>query len=86
MGEYIHKQGYNVYCVRLKGHGTLPQDLRDVVYTDWIERMNLGYAALRQVCKKCYLGGFSTGGLVALLSASRKSQPIEGIICINSAL
>jgi len=84
--QYIHKQGFNVYGVRLKGHGTLPQDLRDVTYEDWIESMNTGYAAMRQVCKKIYLGGFSTGGLVALLSASRKRLPIAGVVCINSAL
>ncbi len=84
--EYIHKQGFNVYGVRLKGHGTLPQDLRDVDYSEWIESMNRGYAAMQQVCKKIYLGGFSTGGLVALLSASRKSHPVEGVVCINSAL
>ncbi|MGB6019913.1 MAG: alpha/beta fold hydrolase [Sulfurimonadaceae bacterium] len=84
--EYIHKQGFNVYGVRLKGHGTLPQDLRDVTYRDWVDSMNRGYAAISQVCRKIYLGGFSTGGLVALLSASRKSHPIEGVICINSAL
>jgi len=84
--EYIHKQGFNVYGVRLKGHGTLPQDLRDVTYEDWEDSMNTGYAAMRQVCKKIYLGGFSTGGLVALLCASRKNFPVAGIVCINSAL
>ncbi len=84
--DYIHQQGFNVYGVRLKGHGTLPQDLRDIIYTDWIESMNMGYAAMRQVCKKIYLGGFSTGGLIALLSASKKHYQIEGIVCINTAL
>ncbi len=84
--DYIHQQGFNVYGVRLKGHGTLPQDLRDVLYSDWIESMNMGYAAMRQVCRKIYLGGFSTGGLIALLSASKKHYPIEGVVCINSAL
>ncbi len=84
--EYIHQQGFNVYGVRLKGHGTLPQDLRDVTYEAWIDSMNRGYAAMQQVCKKIYLGGFSTGGLVALMCASRKEHPIAGVICINSAL
>lgn len=84
--EYLYKNGFNVYGVRLKGHGTLPQDLRDVAYMAWVESFNLGYAALRQVCPKIYLGGFSTGGLIALLSASKKQYPLEGIVCINSAL
>ncbi|WP_345978172.1 alpha/beta fold hydrolase [Sulfurimonas sp. HSL3-7] len=86
ISEYLHQRGYNVYGVRLKGHGTLAQDLRDVKYTEWLESFNRGYAAMRQVCKKIYLGGFSTGGLVALLSAAKKQYPVEGIICINSAL
>ena len=84
--EYLHRKGFNVYGVRLKGHGTLPQDLRDVKYTEWMESFNRGYAAMRQVCEKIYLGGFSTGALVALLSAAHKRYPIEGIVCINSAL
>ncbi len=84
--EYLHQQGFNVYGVRLKGHGTLPQDLRDVKYTEWLESFNRGYAAMRQVCRNVYLGGFSTGGLVALLSAAKKRYPIEGIVCINTAL
>jgi esterase/lipase/1-acyl-sn-glycerol-3-phosphate acyltransferase len=83
---YLHLQGFNVYGVRLRGHGTLPEDLRDVAYTEWLESFNRGYAAMRQVCNKIYLGGFSTGGLVALLSASRKRYPVEGVICINAAL
>ena len=84
--EYLHQKGFNVYGVRLKGHGTLAQDLRDVTYTEWLESFNRGYAAMRQVCRKIYLGGFSTGGLIALLSAAKKQYPIEGIVCINSAL
>jgi len=84
--EYLHRQGYNIYGVRLKGHGTLPQDLRDVDYSEWLESFNRGYAAIRQVCKNIYLGGFSTGGLVALLSASKKGRAVDGVICINSAL
>ena len=86
MCEHLHQKGFNVYGVRLKGHGTMPQDLKKVAYTEWLESFNRGYAAMRQVCKKIYLGGFSTGGLVALLSASKKRTPVEGVISINAAL
>ena len=86
LAEYIHQNGFNVYGVRLKGHGTLPEDLRDVHYEAWIESMNRGYAAMRQVCKKVYLGGFSTGGLIALVCASRKKRSLAGVVCINTAL
>ena len=86
LGEYVHAQGYNFYGVRLKGHGTMPEDLRDTKYEQWYESFNLGYAALRQVSKRIFIGGFSTGGLIALLAASRKLEQVDGVLCINSAM
>jgi len=86
LGEYVHAQGYNFYGVRLKGHGTMPEDLRDTKYEQWYESFNLGYAALRQVSKRIFIGGFSTGGLIALLAASRKLEQVDGVLCINSAI
>lgn len=86
MAEYLHKQGINVYGVRIKGHGTMPEDLRDTTHEQWYESFERAYAAMRQVCKNLYVGGFSTGGLLALLVASKKAERIDGVVCINSAM
>lgn len=86
LAHYLFEQGINIYAVRLKGHGTMPEDLRDVTYKDWYDSFDVGYAALRGVSKKLYLCGFSTGGLLALLKASNVEDKVDGIICINSAL
>jgi len=86
LAQYLFEQGINVYAVRLKGHGTMPEDLRDVTYKDWYNSFDVGYAALRGVSEKLYLCGFSTGGLLALLKASNVQDTVDGIICINSAL
>ncbi len=85
-GEYLHSKGYNFYGVRLKGHGTLPEDLRDTTYKQWYDSFERGFCAMRQVSKKLIIGGFSTGGLIALLAASQKQSSIDGIICINTAI
>ena len=86
LAAYLFSQGINVYVIRLKGHGTMPEDLRDASYQDWSNSFDIGYAALRGVSKKLFVCGFSTGGLVALLKASKVHQRIDGVICINTAI
>lgn len=86
LAKYLFAHGINVYGVRLKGHGTMPEDLRDTSYKDWYDSLDIGYAALSCVSEKIFLCGFSTGGLLSLLKASNVDNKIDGIICINCAL
>jgi len=86
LAKYLFEHGINVYAVRLKGHGTMPEDLRDSSYKEWYNSFDVGYSSLSCVSKKLYLCGFSTGGLLSLLKASNVQHKIDGIICINSAL
>lgn len=85
LGKFINGFGFKVYGVRLKGHGTAPINMKEVSWQDWYDSMQRGYAALKNRCSKVIIVGFSTGGLLALLSGSRKKN-IAGIVAINSAL
>jgi len=86
LAHYLHQQGINVYAVRLEGHGTVSEDLRDRTWEEWYDSFNRGFAAMRQVSTKLYLVGFSTGGLLAMLATARKSNKIDGLVVINAAL
>lgn len=89
LAKFLKKYGFKIYAVRLKGHGTAPINLKFVSWRDWYESVNVGYAALSNVCKKIIVIGFSTGGLLSLfLSAKKleKKSKIASIISINSAL
>ena len=86
LAQYLFENGINVYGIRLKGHGTMPEDLRDATHQDWYDSFDIGYAALSGVSEKLYLCGFSTGGLLALLKASNVKNKVDGVICINSAI
>jgi len=86
LAKHLFKHGINIYAVRLKGHGTMPEDLRDTTYHQWYDSFDVGYSALSNVCEKLFVCGFSTGGLLALLKASNVKNNIDGIICISSAL
>ncbi|HJV65947.1 MAG TPA: alpha/beta fold hydrolase [Geomonas sp.] len=71
LAHYLNGKGYWVYQVRLKGHGTSPDDLALRRSADWVESVDLGYALLSAACQRVVLGGFSFGGGVALDCASR---------------
>lgn len=90
LSHYLNKLGFNIYAARMRGHGTAPINMQDVSWEeDWYFATQRGYAALQNISKKIVIIGFSTGGLLGLLAASRKkysASKLVGIISINAAL
>jgi esterase/lipase/1-acyl-sn-glycerol-3-phosphate acyltransferase len=89
LARFINGFGFKTYVPRLKGHGTAPINMQDISWQDWYDSVNRGYAALSQICSKIVIIGFSTGGLLGLLSAAKKTsetKKLTAIIAINSAL
>jgi esterase/lipase/1-acyl-sn-glycerol-3-phosphate acyltransferase len=89
LAQFLNGFGFKIYAPRLKGHGTAPINLKDVSWEDWYDSMQRGYAALQNICSKIIFIGFSTGGLLALLSCARKnhdSKKLLGVVSINAAL
>ena len=84
LAHYLFERGINVYVPRLRGHGTDPKALLEVTALDWETDFERAFTAMRQVCNKVYIGGFSTGGLLALIHAAQ--YKVDGVIVINSAL
>lgn len=67
----LHQHGWWVYVLRVKGHGTSPEDLARQSGKDWQNSVDSGFAALSTYCKKVIIGGFSFGGGLALDCAAR---------------
>lgn len=82
LAEYLHSKGYWVYCVRLRGHGTSPEDLATRNGSDWIESVDLGYAMMSAICTRVVIGGFSFGGGLALDGAVRISG-LAGVFAVS---
>ncbi len=88
LAKFLNGFGFKVYATRMKGHGTSPINIKDTNFEDWYLSSQRGYAALQNICSKILLVGFSTGGLLSLLAASRKNvgaKKIAGIVSINAA-
>ena len=86
LADFLYAQGYAVYGVRLRGHGTDSADLAGRTWQEWYTALDRGYAVLDTLTDDIYLGGFSTGGCLALLAATRKEAHIRGVFSICAPL
>lgn len=86
LAEYFYARGYAVYGVRLRGHGTAPEDLAERAWEDWYHSFNRGYAIIKSVTDHIIAGGFSTGACLALLAAARKGAKLQAVFSICAPL
>jgi len=86
LAEKIYKAGYSVYCVRLKGHGTTPEDLAERTWQEWNESVNRGYVIMKNSVSNFAVLGFSTGAGLVLLQAIQKGNKFSGFISISAPL
>ena len=69
LAEALHARGFEVTVLRLPGHGTLPSVMTQMTVADWNAAVRI---AARDVASRTppgqpfYLGGYSTGGTLAL--------------------
>lgn len=79
LGKFLNENGYSVYAPRLKGHGTVPKDLENVRWTDWLKDAEEAFLKLQADHEKIYVGGTSIGANLALMLAQKNAQ-VSGLI------
>jgi esterase/lipase/1-acyl-sn-glycerol-3-phosphate acyltransferase len=86
LAQHLFDKGYAVYGVRLRGHGTAPEDLAQTHWEEWHESMNRGYVVIKTLTDQIILGGFSTGGCLALYGAGLKQEKLQAVFSINAPM
>lgn len=71
LGRVFKEEGFYVLGLRLPGHGTLPSGLLNVTWKQWAKATEWGARQLQKIAAErgqvpFYMGGFSTGGSLAL--------------------
>jgi esterase/lipase len=85
LGHYLHEKGYEVYGLRLPGHGTSPADLRERERKEWLKEVELGLALISHHCPKVFIAGNSMGALLGLMVISTSCFQVSGFIAIAPA-
>lgn len=84
--KLLQLNNINSFSPRLKGHGTSPENLKDITWQEWYYSVSRAISIASIKYKKLYILGFSIGGLLALMSSLKINPQIKGVICINAAL
>lgn len=79
LGKYLHQNGFTVSAPMLRGHGTVPKDLEDVNWKDWLSDVQAEYEKLRSKHSQVFVGGTSVGALLAV-SLAKKNSDVSGLV------
>ncbi len=85
LAKILHKNGYTISAPLLPGHYSSPEDLNRVRWQDWTSTVEAAYQELSNKCPLVFVGGESTGGLLALWLAAQHPEP-KGILTYAPAL
>lgn len=80
LGEILQKQGLTVRLMRLPGHGTFPVDHANTTNEQLLEAVHAEYQALKASHPQVALIGFSMGGALSVILASR--EPVDRMVLI----
>jgi esterase/lipase len=86
LADYLYQNGYNVYGVRLRGHGTAPEDLAIRNWEKWYDSASRAYIIMKNSVRTFSIAGFSMGGGIALLQAANKPGMFASVVSINAPL
>jgi carboxylesterase len=85
LAQALHQAGHTVMAPLLPGHGTRPEDLNEVRWRDWAWEAEQAYHFLATHCDRVFVGGESTGGVLALHLATKHAE-IAGLLCFAPAI
>jgi carboxylesterase len=79
LGKYLNESGYTISAPLLRGHGTVPKDLEEVKWTDWMEDIRKEYEKLKSSHQKVFIAGTSIGANLTSMLAAEYPE-IAGIV------
>jgi len=83
--EQLNAKGYTVQAPLLPGHNSVPEDANKFSWKDWVSTTEQAYRELGSRCEEVFIGGESTGGLLALYLGSNHPE-ISGLLLYAPAL
>ena len=85
LAQALHAEGYTISAPVIPGHNTFPEEINQFTWRDWVATMEQAYQELAARCEHVFVGGESTGGLLALNLAADHPE-ISGVLIYAPAL
>ena len=84
-GDFLFKNGYDVFCYSFPGHGERISEIETVTWKDWCDFAQDKYDALRKNYSKFYLSGLCLGAAMAIYLGEH-NKDITGIVALSTTL
>ena len=84
-GLFLHKNGFDVFCYSLPGHGERLDEIQSVTFRDWCALAQEKYENLRKNYDKFFVSGLCLGAAISLYLAEHNDD-ITGIIALSTTL
>jgi len=85
VARHFQEKGFLVRAILLPGHGTVPGDLLQVTYQEWIRATEYGVRQMKAHVENLYMGGFSMGGTLCVHQALH-DEDIKGLVLFAPAV
>lgn len=85
-GQFLFKNGYDVYAECLPGHGEKFEEIYTVKYQDWLDFAYLKFSELKSKYDKVFVSGICLGAVLALAVAIKFENKTAGIISLSTTL
>ena len=69
LGKMLHEAGFTVRCIRLPGHGTSPEDMKNSTWQMWLHEARTAAREMRKMYPHFTVAGLSMGGALAMILA-----------------
>ncbi|MBN2228479.1 MAG: alpha/beta fold hydrolase [Candidatus Thorarchaeota archaeon] len=84
--EFLEDNGIASFAVKVEGHGTTPEDLKNTTWKDWFNSVKIGLEEVRSWgTNYVFIAGLSMGGALSTLLTA-ESEDIDGLVLIAPAL
>ena len=84
-GEFLFKNGYDVFCYSFPGHGERISEIETVTWEDWCNFAQEKYDSLRLNYNQFFLSGLCLGAAMAMYLAERNDD-ITGVVALSTTL
>lgn len=84
-GNFLYKQGYDVFCYSFPGHGDRIHEIETVTWQDWCEFAQNKYNQLRRNYNKFFVSGLCLGAAMAVYLGEHNSD-LTGIAALSTTL
>ena len=84
-GEFLFKNGYDVFCYSFPGHGERISEIEIVTWQDWCEFAQNKYNNLRKNYNQFFVSGLCLGAAMAVYLAER-NEDITGVVALSTTL